>query len=218
MSQMATLETLESLLETFLDRAVTLKEKRLKVVEGISRLDEIAAQSHSTPEIASRVGEWFAENNRLLDQQALKPTDIDRIATVLSQIESELESNDPSPEMAKIKSEIIRWQQFKPKAGEKIVLHRGPEEATQQLVRERDTINEFAAYMEQLTARMADFAGGKKHLLSVLDDALKSSILQKSKDSLILSAFIIYYLKIFGYKVEPYVARLKHAESLIKEG
>lgn len=218
MSQMATLETLESLLETFLERAVNLKEKRLRVIEGISRLDEITAEPHSTPEIANRIGEWFAENNRLLDQNSLKPTDIDRIATLLGKIETELGEAEVSPETAKLKSEINRWQQVKPKTGEKIVLRRGPEAAARPLVKERDTINEFATYMEQLTNKMADFAGGKVHLLSVLDDALKSAILQKSKDSLILSAFIIYYLKIFGYKVEPYVARLKHAESLIKEG
>ena len=54
--------------------------------------------------------------------------------------------------------------------------------------------------------------------MSVLDEALKSAELQKNKEALILSAFIIYYLKTGGYMVDPYVMRLKQAERKLEEG
>jgi hypothetical protein len=60
-------------------------------------------------------------------------------------------------------------------------------------------------------------AHGRKHVLSALDSALRSATVQRQKEALLLSGFIIYYLKQNGYKVEPYVKRLKEAERLIRE-
>ena len=62
----------------------------------------------------------------------------------------------------------------------------------------------------------ADLSVGKGHLLSVLDDALKKATLQDNEEALLLSAFMIYCLKQNGYKVEPYVKRLREAEGLQK--
>ena len=40
---------------------------------------------------------------------------------------------------------------------------------------------------------------------------------QNNKEALILSALIIYYLKLDSYKVSPYVQRLKAVEKSFKE-
>jgi hypothetical protein len=58
---------------------------------------------------------------------------------------------------------------------------------------------------------------GRKHIMSALDDLLKSAYLQQNEQALLLSAFVIYYLRQKGYKVEPFVKRLKAAESLIRQ-
>lgn len=79
-----------------------------------------------------------------------------------------------------------------------------------------DSIALFRKQIDRLTGRFADSAENRMHLLSVLDDTLKSAELQKSKDALILSALIIYYLKQSGYLVLPYVERLREAEKLQK--
>ena len=95
-----------------------------------------------------------------------------------------------------------------------MVLTRGPEVAPGDF--DGDTIALFSHRWERLTLLLADLSGGKEHLLSVLDDALKKATLQNNEEALLLSAFMIYYLKQNGYKVEPYVKRLKEAEGLRK--
>jgi len=74
----------------------------------------------------------------------------------------------------------------------------------------------FDNALERLSRLFRDHAGNKQHIMSVLDDTLKSAELQMSKEALILSAWIIYYLRQDGYKVKPFVKRLKRAEYLQK--
>jgi hypothetical protein len=82
----------------------------------------------------------------------------------------------------------------------------------------QDTISLFLKKLSKLTTVFMDHTGSKQHILSVLDQLLLSASTQLNKDALILSAFIIYYLKQDGYKIEPYVKKLKEAETLFKKG
>ena len=58
-----TLKSLEVVLESFLHRVVELKGERLTVLEGISRLDDIARQESTEKDFSTEVGDWFAEHN-----------------------------------------------------------------------------------------------------------------------------------------------------------
>ena len=50
------------------------------------------------------------------------------------------------------------------------------------------------------------------HLLSALDDILRSAELKNDSMYAHLAGSMIYYLKANGYKVEPFVKRLKDIE------
>ncbi len=232
MSQKEVLKSLEGVLESFLDRVVAHKQPRLQVLEGINRLDDIARMSGDSFEITDRIGQWFAGNNRLLSESRLRSADINRISTILDEIKGRLDlGDDAPPAVHKISSEIERWNRTThpappeaPAAPHKhrpaIVLRRGPESAPPKPplpgIDEVDSIERFRRALKRSSDLFEDFAGNKKHVLSALDDALTSATVQKNKDALILSAFVIYYLKQVGYKVEPFVQRLKKAEELIK--
>jgi hypothetical protein len=56
------------------------------------------------------------------------------------------------------------------------------------------------------------------HILSYLDDALKSAEAGRDQFYLHLAGSIIYFLKINGYKIDPYVKRLKNLEKGDKKG
>ncbi|MBD3401684.1 hypothetical protein GF420_02220 [candidate division GN15 bacterium] len=218
MSRQQTLTELESVLESFLDRVVAVKEQRLEVLDGINRLDDIARRIDRGDELTDQIGNWFAEHNRWLSEGTLRQADTTRISRILDQIGSRLEkAEETTPAMTKIAAEIERWQR---QAGgeKKIVLTRGPETAPKSDTERPGSLARFADQLQRLTARFDDLAGSSQHVLSALDDALTSAERQQNKDALILSALIIYSLKQENYKVEPYVKRLRAAERRIQGG
>ncbi|MBK7142957.1 MAG: hypothetical protein IPH75_12835 [bacterium] len=220
MSRAETLHSLESLLEQFLQKAVSLKEERLRVLDGINRLDDIARGVHAGADLTEEVGGWFAQHSAWLQSQTLRPVDQHRIKDLLESIKRELErSPEVSPAQIKIHREIDRWASgekgAEPPVRDKIVLTRGPEEAKRS---EEDTIAMYDRALTRMQAIFRDMSANKGHIMTVLDDALLSAKHQQSRDALLLSASIIYYLKLNRYKVEPYVKRLKEAEALLSGG
>ena len=216
MSRTETLHKLEGVLESFLDRAIKMKESRLGVLDGINRLDDLAAGFKTGQDLAEEVGDWFAQHSRWLNSDVLKAADRTRIADILSEIKTDLTDSEDSPASGKIGSEIDRWAKEAPPLHQKLVLKRGPESVATD-IDTADTLTPFANLLGGLDQLFGEVSRSKAHLLSALDEALKKANLQKNKEALILSALTIYYLKQNGYKVEPYVTRLKEAERLIKE-
>ena len=208
------LRSLEGLLEAFIDRWVHLKHRRMGVIGGISRLDDIARLKEAD-DLTDRVGEWFAENNRLLTDDVLKPVDVKKIGDLLGEISQHFVQSNSSPAVRKVAGEINRWQEKSQKTIGKLVLKRPAESAKME---DDDTISLYGKSLQRVTALFADASGGKKHILTVLDDSLKSAVVQKNKEALLLSAYLIYYLKLNGYIVDPFVKRLKEAERLHKKG
>ena len=224
MSQVQVLKSLEGVLESFLEKVVTLKEERLSVLEGINRLDDIARTSEEGFDVTDRVGDWFAEHNQWINEQVLRQGDVDRINGILGEIKNQINKTpEVSPAARKISSEINRWsdsdltkttpEKTEP-SKQKIVLKRRPEESP---TLTEPTLLDFSRVLMNCDIMLKRLSDKKLHILSVLDEALNKANLQKDKQALILSAFIIYYLKQNAYKVEPYVKRLKEAERLFKE-
>jgi len=218
------LSALEGLLESFLNRAVDQNETRLSILSGLNRLDDIARRGQEVSGMTEELGDWLAEHVNWLDGKEIQTADAGRIKEILGNISEELQSPaHQTKETQKIQIEIGRWQSkllLEPKnepvlaPGQKIVLHRGPESTE-----ETDT-GSISVFTKQLNSLMGLWEGvshGRKHVLSALDDLLKSAYLQRNQEALLLSGFIIYYLRQNGYLVEPYVKRLKAAESLIKK-
>ncbi len=216
MSEIETLKRLETTLESFLERAVFVKSERIKALAGINRLDDIARKVVDGDDLTDSIGRWFAEHNRLLADGLLTPAEQNRIAELLAEIRRELRVNEESsPAVYKIATEIERWRGGPKTTGIKLVLKRGPETAEQ--TDSEPTISKFANTLEKISAVYSDVSAGKKHILSILDDSLKSATIQKNPDTLILSGLLIYYLKLRGYKVDPFVKRLKEAEAIQRE-
>lgn len=214
----ATLKKLEYTLESFLQRVVALKGSRLRVLRGMNRLDDIARHSRFGVDIAEQMGEWFAEHNRLLTDEQMRPADVDRITGILGNIRRELRlSPDLSPAEQKIAAEIDRWGNAD--AGpRKIVLHRGPETPAPEKPVETDTITAFADMFRQLEMLLEAHRQGKQHILSVLESLLRSAKLQNNREAQMLAALIIYHLKLNGYKIQPYVKLLREAEPAFDKG
>ena len=215
MSRTETLRSLETVLESFLDRAVALKENRLTVLDGINRLDDLARGFEAGQDLTDEVGGWFAEHSRWLEEPGLRPGDRNRIGELLGAIRHEIGAvPDATPARNKIVREIDRWDEQLEAGPHKLTMKRGAESADSVRPDDSDTIALFASKLADIGSMHQELARNKQHLLSVLDDALKAATLQENRDALLLSAFIIYYLKLNRYKVDPYVKRLKEAERI----
>ena len=233
MSRTDTLKSLEVVLESILERAVSLKTDRLQVLDGINHLDDIAGMCRRPDgigrvELSDRVGDWFARHQRWINDGSLRNADRTRIASILDNIRQEVDRpEDRTPATDKILDEIKRWQagvlSGEPIVGRtsgprKITLRKGPETAVTGGVHpsSQDSLAEFGEMLKGMTAVFLSSSQGREHLMSVLSDALNSAKLQKNSQALLLAASIIYYLKQNGYMVEPFVKRLKEAERLQK--
>lgn len=216
MNQNASLSSLEGLLETFLEKVVHLKQQRLSVIEGINDLDEIARTASGGLEITDEIGNWFARHSRWLNESVLTSAETGRIGNLLREIRNDLDqTQDSSPARMKIDSQVSRWTSHLTGSGHrKIVLRRPPETSDKN---SENSIDLCLSSLEKITNRLKDLRAGREHILTVVDDALKSALVQKNSEALLLSAYIIYYLKQSGYLVAPYVKRLKEAERLQKE-
>ncbi|HEX2896499.1 MAG TPA: hypothetical protein VHP63_00420 [candidate division Zixibacteria bacterium] len=224
MTRTESLRELEGLLETFLDKAVDQSETRLSILSGLNRLDDIARRGQEVSGMTEELGDWLAEHVNWLNGKEIKTADAGRVKEILGNISQEMESPaHQTKETQKIRTEIDRWQTQLPtepkkepvlEPGQKIILHRGPESTEET---DFGSISVFTKKLNSLMGRWEGVSAGRKHVLSALDDLLKSAYLQHNREALLLSGFIIYYLRQNGYLVEPYVKRLKAAESLIKK-
>jgi len=235
-SRTDTLRSLEIVLESFLERAVACKQDRLKVLDGINRLDDLArgikaAGLERQISLTDRIGEWFAEHRDWAGSPQLRPAERNRIGRILGEIRESMEAKGhDTPAAQKIATEIDRWQSTtlapapSPTArassrGRKLVLRRGPEtpEPAPQVATPPDSIKQFDDILVRITNRFRDSAPQAQHIMTVLDDSLTAAIVQRNQDALMLSAMIIYHLKQHGYLVEPFVKRLKEAERVQKQ-
>ncbi len=214
MSNTRTLKSLEIVLESFLERVIALKQERLSVLDGLNSLDELTRSSRDGDDVSDQVADWIAQRRQMSPGEGLRDGDVARIDQMLGEIGRKIKTRDRlTPAQEKVSDIISKWQTGGEDRSRTILKH-GPEVAREA---KEDSIAVFSNTLERLSAVFADMAGQRQHLLSILDDALKSAQLQNSREALLLSALLIYYLKQGGYKVGPYVKRLKEAERLVKE-
>lgn len=216
MSSQNTLKNLEGLLESFLERALAAKEDRLTVLSGMNSLDDISRLGPDDSSVHNRLGDWLSEHSQWLEEGSLRPSDVNRIQNVLGEISNRLDlGSTDTPELTKIRGEVDNWQPPQ-KKGRRVIFKR-PGESKPVIDQNPDSIARFQAELSRISELYQKKAVGCKHLLSVLDDCLKSAKIQLRKEPLLLAAFIIYSLKQDGYKVAPYVKKLKEAERLIEK-
>ncbi len=203
-ARIESLKRLEAILENFLGRAVELEINNLNNISRIDSLDEIARQSLKGRLVNQQLGNWFARNRDYLDSERLKETEVETIANLLSEIKKGLDSSDP--ESRKLADEIERWKDKGIVPKRKLILKMKP------AVGGMSITEKFADYLGREKEILEQEEYSQEHLLSILDDILKSAEAKEDHIFIHLAGSIIYFLRMNGYKVSPYVKRLKQIE------
>ncbi|MFH1687473.1 MAG: hypothetical protein ABIE70_08135 [bacterium] len=214
MSSQRTLKSLEIILESFLTRAVALKQPRLAVLESLDQLDNLARSATAGQDVTDDVADWIAKRRDLVAQNRLRPGDVDRIEQMLDKVSDNIKrSGLSSPAHRKVSQAISGWHAGKSEKAGSLVLKRQAEEKQAQ----ESSIALFGKTLQKVNGIFLDTSDSRRHLLSVLDETLIKATVQHSREALLLSALIIYYLRQGNYKVSPYLKRLKEAEKILKE-
>ncbi len=211
MSRVETLLKLETILEDFLDRAADAGLERVSAGKSIEALGTIANESLRGRFVSNRLGDWLAKNKVRLNENRFDANGLVTIGTYLQDIRTGLDEDDPETE--KLQEEIDHWKEMGAKPRKKLVLHRGPE------IDEANITEKFLKIAKTQFELLEYYKDKKMHLLSMLDDTLKAAEAKTDPAYLHLAGSLIYFLKINGYKVDPYVKKLKtleHREQVAK--
>lgn len=206
MSRLDVLKNMESTLEGFLEQAVSSGPGQVETQTLIGKLDEIAVESLKGRRITNQLGDWLGQNQSSLESGQLLKSDMTNIANLLGDIKSGLDDNDLASK--KLSKTIENWRQTGVIPKRRLVLKGRSEDIGKNL------ITEFAALLAEEAEYISSGAAIGDHLLSVLDDILLSAEAKDNRMFLHLAGSVVYYLKINGYKVGPFVKRLKEIENM----
>ena len=204
MSRLKTLKRLESNLKHLLTSVAQLETNQIETLNSINVLDDIARDSLKGRYVNNRLGNWMAKNRVLVDDGRLKKTAISAVGNLLSDIKNGLDKTDP--ESKKLFDEIDSWFTKGVVPGRKVVLSRPPE------ISKSDLTEHYFDLFKQETEQLAYYKEHGDHILSMLDDILKNAEVKNDPIYLHMAGSIIYYLKNRGYKIDPYVRRLRFLE------
>lgn len=206
MSRLDSLKTLESTLESFLARAIEIQEPQISRLSSIGMLDEIARDSLHGRFINNRLGDWFADNRVILEKNKFAPDELIRVGNLLESIKKGLDETDPPAK--KLAEEIDSWKVRGVVPRRKLVLKLKPKAP------DADLLSKFKSVLSRELEHLGSGEFDGRHLLTVLDDTLKCADAKENEFYLHLAASMIYYLKMKGYKVSPFVKRLRQLENV----
>jgi hypothetical protein len=210
LSRLKTLRRLESTLADFIRRAAVIELERMEISDSIERLDGLNRLSLRGEDINASLGDWFSRSKPYLESDRFNPGAKVRIGNLLGEIRRGLDTDDP--EGKKLSDEINSWQAKGIVPRRKLVLSRGSEKS------DSDITGDFASIIEQQQKEFEYYRDNGSHLLTILNGVLKAAEAKNNKMYLHMAGSIIYYLRINGYKVDPYVRKLRALEKTMIAG
>jgi hypothetical protein len=210
LSRLETLKSLESTIENFLTGVVEAEKDKISAFFCVDSLDNIAQDCLKGRYVNNRLGNWFAKGRDLLESNRFSLDEMTAIGNLLDDIKKGLDESDATTE--KLEKEIENWRTKGVTPSRKLVLklHKKPEK--------EDLLNSFNSMLSKELALLGSGEYDNKHLLTILDDFLKSAEFKEDRMFLHLAASMIYYLKMKGYKITPFVKRLKEIETVKLDG
>jgi hypothetical protein len=205
LSRLETLKKLESSIENFLASAVDeLEQGKTSPDEQLNILKKIAGDSLKGRFVNNRLDKWLSGNRIVLESNRFTKDERTIIGNLLSDIKSGLDESDNST--SRLFDEIGQWREMGAEPKRKMVLKmkRRPEES--------NLLNELSGMLEKESGFIGSGLYENAHILSALDDVLKSAELKENKYYIHLAASMIYFLKMKGYKITPFVKRLRVLE------
>lgn len=200
MADIKNIERLESRLKQLIEGTLEQKKDQIAFLSALSRVDDLVAAFDRGESITEDLTAFLDKYRSSLRNESLSDSQRKRFGDFLSELMQRIRQREDG-DCQKLAGEFRQWLHDLGGGGFRITLKRPAEQISlaekfQSLLR-RETV-EFEALLAQ-----------REHLLSCLDDALKSAESKTDRMYRHLAASMIFFLQMEGYKVEPYLERLR---------
>ena len=200
MTDLATLERLENRLVFLIEGMLERKGRQVDFLIGLNLLDDILIRHRQGMPIARELAIFIANYRSIFTKTSLTDPQKKRLGEILSIFYRDLIGNQDS-DSDKITDEIKEW--LKDLGGRAFAITlKGPKE-------QASLADRFYALLHRESQELNVLLEHNDHLLTCLDDLLKSAEAKEDKMFVHLSASLIYFLQMEGYKVDPYVRKLR---------
>jgi hypothetical protein len=207
MTRSELLNRLEGSLTRLVDGMLIEKSQSIDFLTGLDRLDDIAADLRRGINADDRLTRFFADNKGWLEDPSLSATQKNRAGTLLKEAGEALSAR-PDPEAVKLNQEAEDWSR---------ALGVRPLRLTLKAPQEQASLSDrFHALLRREAEELNMLLSEREHLMTCLDDILSSAELKQDRMHHHLAASLIYFLKQEGYKVEPYVRRLRRIQDMME--
>jgi len=203
MTDLKTIERLETRLTHLIESQLTRKKDQIDFLLGLNRIDDLLVDHERGHGVTAGVAGFLAEYRSRLRSETMTAAQRRRLGDFLSALFQRLRDIHDG-DSAKLADEIKEWISSLGEGGFRLILKKPQEQAP--------LADRFQACLRWETEEMTALAAMHDHLLSCLDDVLKSAEVKIDPMYRHLAASMIYFLQMEGYKVDPYLKRLRRVQ------
>jgi len=198
-----TISRLEGRLTQLVAGMLDKKRPQMDFLIGLNRLDDILVAGQDGQPIEVPLREYFEEHRSWLEESVLDEAQGRRFGKLLEEIAVCL--NHQAETGPQTISDLNQWLRKFAHGSIKLTLKNKSEEAS--------LADRFYSLLRRESEELNMLLAEHDHLLTVLDDLLLSAEAKTDGMYKHLAASLIYFLKHEGYKVDPYVKRLRNIQS-----
>jgi hypothetical protein len=200
MADIKSIERLESRLKQLIEGTLAQKKEQIAYLRALNRIDDLVIDFDHGDSITSDVTVFLNDYRDMLKKKSLSDSQQKRLGEFLSELMQRIRQREDG-DSQKLADEIRQWLRDLGGGGFRITLKRPAEQVS--------LAGQFQSLLRRETVEFEALFAQREHLLSCLDDALKSAETKTDKIYRHLAAAMIFFLQEEGYKVEPYLERLR---------
>ena len=194
-----TIDRLEYSLSRLVDNMLVGKESQIDFLIGLNQLDDILVDLTQGKNVTGYLAQFLTNHRTWLDDGTLDASQKRRLGELLAGLSQAFMTRSDGDSL-KLASEVNEWSQGIGNRAVRLTLKASREEAS--------LADRFHALLRRESEEMNMLLSEHDHLLTVLDDLLSSAESKTDRMYEHLAASLIYFLRLEGYKVDPYVKRL----------
>jgi len=200
MTTFKTIERLEPRLKRLIENMLERKKDQIAFLTALNRLDDIITAFDAGEPYVENLTVFLKQYRDKVDPASLSKAQKKRLGDFLNEICRRLRTKEDG-DSEKLATEIRDRLHDLGEGGFRITIKKPAEKAS--------LADRFQMMMKQEMDEMGMQLSRQDHLLTCLDDILRSAETKTDRMYQHLAATIIYFLRMEGYKVDPYVERLK---------